>query len=188
MGKTLGMNKYQKAAHKPGERRINREQIDELVEMSASDDPEDRLEAAKYLCPCHVRRRIEPVWNALYRMLDDPDVRVRRAAWHTLEDGGHPDDPVLDAIFDRARRSETDPAILRFIKLLDGNRRDKDRLALKLAGRRIIHERGKCDFCGESNVFVERDLETMIPTTGLPRPALICEHCAQQQPETTAWR
>ena len=188
MRKTPGRNKYQKAAHKPGERRVNREQIDELVEMSTSDEPEDRLEAAKYLCPCHVRRRVEPVWTALYRMLEDPDVRVRRAAWHTLEDGGHPDDPVLDAIFERVRQTETDPAILRFIKQLGGTRQDKDRLAMKLAGRRIVRERGKCDFCGESNRFVERDLETMIPTAGLPRPALICERCARKQPQTTAWR
>ena len=38
------------------------------MELSRSDDSEDRLTAAKYLCPCHVRRRIEAVWQALYRL------------------------------------------------------------------------------------------------------------------------
>ena len=96
MPKTKGLNPHQKAAQKVGERRAGREQIAELLEKSKSEDADDRCEAAENLCPCHVRRRIPEVWDALYRMLEDPDVRVRRAAWHTLEDGGTPDDPALD--------------------------------------------------------------------------------------------
>ena len=69
--------------------------------MSQSEDPMDRLQAAFFLCPWHVRKRIDEVWEALYRMLEDDDPKVRRAAWHTLEDGGKPDDPALDEIIER---------------------------------------------------------------------------------------
>ena len=36
------------------------------------------------LCPCHVRQRIDDVWAALYRGLQDVELKVRQAAWHTL--------------------------------------------------------------------------------------------------------
>jgi hypothetical protein len=179
MRKTFGMNKHQKAVYKIGERRAGREQIEELLEKSRSDDPDERCEAAENLCPCHVRKRIEPVWEALYRMLEDPDVRVRRAAWHTLEDGGSPDDPALDAIFARAQKNETDKTVKQLMRQILGPRRDRDMHVLKALGTPAPKTRGKCDFCGESNVFVERDLQTMIPAGGLlTRAALICRACA----------
>ena len=48
-----------------------------------------------------MRERIDEVWQALYRMLGDDDVKVRRVAWHTLEDGSKFDDPGLDEIIER---------------------------------------------------------------------------------------
>src|SRR2546430_11031445 len=90
MRKTLGMNKHQKAARKPGEVKVSREEVTELLELSCSSEPEDRLHAAKYLCPCHVQARIPAVWTALFRMMTDDDRRVRYQAWHALEDGGCP--------------------------------------------------------------------------------------------------
>lgn len=177
MRKTLGMNKHQKEAHRVREKQVGREEIQELLEQSHSEDPEERLAAAEYLCPCHVRRRIEAVWEALYRLLEDEDVRVRRAAWHTLEDGGRPDDPTLDTILERTLRQESDPQVRRFAAKIAGPRRDKELVLARLAGRPQPRQRGRCDFCGESNVFVEKDLETMIPTGDLPRPALICDRC-----------
>lgn len=179
MRKTLGLNKHQKAAHKVGEPRVGREQIEELLAQSHSNDPEERLVAAQFLCPCHVRRRIEPVWEALYRLLEDPDVRVRRAAWHTLEDGGRPDDAALDQILDRTLREDTDPQVLRFAHQLAGSRKDRDLAAARVAGKPLPGQRGRCDFCGETDIPVERDLDTMIPTTDLPRAAWICAGCAQ---------
>jgi hypothetical protein len=131
------------------------------------------------MCPCHVRRRIEAVWQALYRLLEDEDVRVRRAAWHTLEDGGRPDDPALDTILERVLRTDTDPQVLGFARKTAGPRQDKELVLARLAGRPLIRERGRCDFCGDRNVPVERDLETMIPTGDLPRAALICDRCAK---------
>ena len=67
MSKTPGKNKHQKAAHRPGERKISRAQVDELLELLCSTAADERLIAAQYLCPCHVRTRIPEVWNALYR-------------------------------------------------------------------------------------------------------------------------
>src|SRR5207249_9587787 len=114
MRKTLVMNRHQKAAYRTGEPRVGREQIEELLEQSHSDVPSERLVAAQFLCPCHVRPRIDAVWQALYRLLEDPDVEVRRAAWHTLEDGGRPDDPALDAILERTLAKESDRTVLSF--------------------------------------------------------------------------
>jgi hypothetical protein len=179
MRKTLGLNKHQKAARRPGEPRVGREQIEELLAQSQSPDPEERLVAAQFLCPCHVRRRIEPVWEALYRLLADPDVRVRRAAWHTLEDGGRPDDPALDTIVERTLREESDSQVLGFARKLAGPRKDRELIAARIAGRPVAAQRGRCDFCGERNVEVERDLDTMIPTDTLPRAAWICRTCAK---------
>jgi hypothetical protein len=183
MRKTFGMNKHQKAAHKKGEPQVGKEQVAELLEMSRSEDPEDRLAAAENLCPCHVRCRIPAVWDALYRMMEDADVRVRQAAWHTIEDGGRPTDDISVHLLERICRDEKDPKVKRFAeRTLDrvlGPRRNKDRAALWLAGWPEIKQRGKCDFCGETDVCVERDMETMIPVGDYPRPALICERCAK---------
>jgi hypothetical protein len=173
------MNKHQKAVYRVGEKRVRREEIEEYLELSRSDDPEERLEAAQHLCPCHVRRRIEAVWEALYRMLEDPDVRVRRAAWHTLEDGGRPDDPKLDEIIDRILREETDTRVRTFAAMVSGPRREKEKIMLKAAAVRAPKIKGRCDFCGEFDVFVEQDLDTMIPTHDLPRAAWICASCGQ---------
>jgi hypothetical protein len=178
MAKVLGRNKHQKAAHKVGEPRVGREQLEELLELSRSSAPEERLEAAQFLCPCHVRRRVEPVWEALYRLLEDPVVEVRRAAWHTLEDGGRPDDPKLDAVLQRVLKTETDRTVLSFAAKIGASRNAREMTTLRAATARAPRRKGKCDFCGETNVFVERDLETMIPTDALPRPALTCDRCA----------
>src|SRR6478736_1605774 len=106
MRKTFGMNRHQKAAHRRGEERLAPAEIPLLLELSRSGDPMDRIVAARSLCPCHVRRRLEPVWEALYRMLEDEDIRVRRAAWHTLEDGGRPGDLALEEIAARVLADE----------------------------------------------------------------------------------
>jgi hypothetical protein len=182
MAKVLGRNRHQKAAHRVGEQRVGREQLEELLELSRSHDADERLEAASLMCPCHVRRRVDDVWAALYRLMEDPDVRVRRAAWHTLEDGGHPDDPALDPILDRVLATETDSQVRRFAEHVAGPRRQREREALKLQSRNLAHpapkQRGRCDFCGAANVPVEWDPQTIIPSGNSSRVALICDRCA----------
>ncbi|MDQ2732263.1 MAG: HEAT repeat domain-containing protein [Armatimonadota bacterium] len=180
--KTRGMNKHQKAAHKRGEQRVGRDEIPELLKLSESEDPEDRLTAAEHLCPCHVRKRIEPVWRALFRMMENPDVRVRRAAWHTLEDGGRPNDPALDVILDRVLKNDPDAKVRRIAEHASGGRRERDLHTTMLLGRGTVRQKGRCDFCGENNLFVERDYATTIPTGSDNRLALICEGCVRTLP------
>jgi hypothetical protein len=52
-----------------------------------------------------------------------------------------------------------------------------DDLAIKIAGRPEKKQRGKCDFCGETNVFVKPDYDTEIPTDGMLRAAWVCGKC-----------
>ncbi|HVK03312.1 MAG TPA: HEAT repeat domain-containing protein [Armatimonadaceae bacterium] len=171
-----GMNPHQKAVYREGERRAGREQVAELLAKSRSADADDRREAAENLCPCHVRRHIPEVWEALYRMLEDPEVRVRRAAWHTLEDGGRPDDPALDAVLERTLEREADPQVLRFARQVAGPRREREAHLLR-AQALYRPERGKCDFCGAEDVPVERDHATEIPQGDHYRPARSCARC-----------
>lgn len=184
MHKKKGMNKHQKAIYKPGERHTSGEEIGELLVLSQSEDVEDRLCAAEHLCPCHVRTRIPAVWEALFRMMEDTDNRVRHQAWHTIEDGGKPSTPEAIATLERICARETDPKVRRFAEFaLDkalGPRRARELAELRTAHLRDIKPRGKCDFCGATNVPVGRDFETMIPNGDLPRVALICDPCASK--------
>ena len=177
MAKTKGLNKHQRAAFREGELRVSGEEIWKLVDLSKSDDPADRLVAAENLCPCHVRRRIDEVWDALYRMMEDPVVEVRRAAYHTLEDGGKPDDPKLEAIFDRARESETDKRVLHFLEDFTRGHEKRELVEMKAAMISKYADLGKCDFCGESKVPVRTDYDTEIPDGGSGRLGLVCESC-----------
>lgn len=65
--KRHGLNKHQKRAFREGEVRVSGKAIDDLLELSRSNSPDDRRTAAEFLCPCHVRRRVGAVWEALYR-------------------------------------------------------------------------------------------------------------------------
>jgi hypothetical protein len=176
MARVKGMNKFQKAAHRPGEQRVSCDDIEVLLEFAQSDDVEERLKAAELLCPCHVRRRLEPVWEALYRLLEDKDERVQRAAWHTLDDGGRPDDPKLDAIAARVRKN-ANARMVAYIDSILGKKVNAELAKERLLSRPAPKTRGKCDFCGQNNVFVERDLDTMIPEGNEQRAAWVCEKC-----------
>lgn len=180
MHKQKGMNKHQKAAFRPGEHRTRTPQIEALLELACSYDPVERQVAAQNLCPCHVRRRIDAVWQALYRMLEDPDVRVRRAAWHTLEDGGRPSEPAFEQILARARMRESDPQVCRFIEKFASALDAQEVVAQARAAAPRFPMRGRCDFCGTENVAVRRDFETEIVVLGQPRRlAHICAQCEQ---------
>jgi hypothetical protein len=174
-----GLNRHQKAAFRPGEHRVRSKEIERLLELAHSSDPEERLEAISNLCPCHVRRRLDEVWQAIYQMMEDPDVRVRRAAWHTLEDGGCPSDPALAPIFARAARNETDTQVLRFVEMFAlPYLRQKETEALLRAAHSPFQERDRCDFCGRSQIPVRQDFETEIQgVQGPSRFARICKDC-----------
>jgi hypothetical protein len=177
MPKTKIRNSFQKAAHRKGEQRVSGDEIDYLVKLSRSADAAERLHAAEHLCPCHVRRHVEPVWDALFRMMEDENVKVRRAAWHTLEDGGRTDDPRLDVIARRAMQSETDNQVRKFVEAIAGPQLKVELTQMKNPASPAQKPKGKCDFCGRQNVAVVTDIETEIPDAGSSRPALVCQDC-----------
>jgi hypothetical protein len=183
MPKILGRNKHQKAAHRPGEVKVDRQTVAELIELSCSSDVEERRTAAKYLCPCHVQTRINEAWAALYRMMEDEDRRVRHQAWHALEDGGVPTDPMVLARLQTLYQAERDPKVRNFAWMLIGKavtaQEQQAMLRQQLAARSTGQQRGKCDFCGQSDVWVTRDLHTVIPTATLSRAAWVCVECAR---------
>lgn len=178
MNRQKGLNKYQKAAFRPGEKRTRHPEIELLLVLAESEDAADRCQAAQGLCPCHVRRRIDAVWLALYRLMEDPAVAVRRAAWHTLEDGGRPDDPAFLPILARTLAHETDPQVRRFAQLFATEQRIQESIEAQRqrAPRYIL--RGRCDFCCAEGSAVRRDFDTEIKVVGQAlRHALICARC-----------
>lgn len=178
MNRQKGLNKYQKAAFRPGEKRTRHPEIAALLALAESEDATERCHAAQNLCPCHVRRRIDAVWVALYRLMEDPDVAVRRAAWHTLEDGGRPDDPAFLPILARTLTHETDPQVRRFAQLFAAEQRIQESIAEQRGRAPRFNLRGRCDFCGAQGSAVRRDFDTEINAVGQqPRHALICARC-----------
>lgn len=63
------------------------------------------------------------VWQALFRMLEDTDARVRQVAWHTLDGGECPNDPAMAEIFSRVLCTEMDAPIRRFVEKLGAPRK-----------------------------------------------------------------
>ena len=59
----------------------------------------------------------------------------------------------------------------------DERRKQADR-ELRVVARSAFSRHGKCDFCGETNARVKKDLETVIPAGNTSRAALVCESCA----------
>ena len=188
MRKTLGMNKHQKAAHRPGEEKVSRAEIDDLLAMSCSTAVDDRLTAAKYLCPCHIQARIPAVWEAIFPMMEDPEVKVRLAAWHTWEDGGLPSDLAAFETMERIYRRERNPKVRKFAESIIGQelaeRKQRELTRLRLAAKPSAPVRGKCDFCGESEVLVMQDLSTTLTSNGILRAAWSCARCTATAPSS----
>jgi hypothetical protein len=171
-------NHYQKAACKTGEPRVNAPEVASLLQLAKSDRADDRLLAAQFMCPCHVRKRIDDVWEALFKLMEDPDLKVRRAAWHTLEDGGGGDNPRVQAIADRVWQTETDPKIRHFIEhFTGGSPLQRQRLSDRVATFETPRTRGKCDFCGATNTWVRDEYDTSIPDGTSTRAARMCKLC-----------
>ena len=113
-------------------------------------------------------------------MMEDGDARVRRRAWHTLEDGGCPTDPAFEPIVRRALDTETDRQVLGFARRFAEPFLNDDAVANKQAESTAGRKKGKCDFCGGTGVTVTQDYDTEIPTGGMNRAAWICNACTAE--------
>lgn len=47
------------------------EDMDEILELTHSEDVDIRHEAVKQLCPCNVQKDIEVFWERVFEMVDD---------------------------------------------------------------------------------------------------------------------
>ncbi len=175
--KLSGMNKYQKRSHRRREDRLRGNEVEYYLALAYSENPDERVRAMENLCPCHVRKRINKVWVALYKGMVDPDLRVRRAAWHTLEDGGNPNDPRLQPLLEKIVKEETDKKLRKLaLDLIASTRKLEDQKA-SLLEQRAHYFFAKCDWCGEKNIPVTHDYETELDVNGTKRFALTCENC-----------
>ena len=107
----------------------------------------------------------------------DRQPRVRKAAWHTLDDGGNPNDPRLQPLLEKIAKEETDPKLRqRALDLIAATRKVEEQKEV-LLGQKTHTFSGRCDWCGASNVPVSHDYETEFETSGTKRFALVCEAC-----------
>jgi hypothetical protein len=168
-------NAHQKRAHRPGEVRVNAPELSVLLRYARSDETEQRKTAATYLCPCHLRKPSHEAAVALQRLMQDPDLKVRQAAWHTIEDGG----PTAEAkeIADKIRATETDPFICNLIDEHLGSPLARQRVEDRVAVARAPQRRGKCDFCGKTGIMISERFDIDIPAGDGSRAAMICNAC-----------
>ena len=62
-------------------------EIDVFLEKTHDPDPQVRRTAVTHLCPCHVKRNHEQVWDRMVAMAKDADANVRNWVLHVLTDG-----------------------------------------------------------------------------------------------------
>lgn len=180
MKKKKGLNKYQKKQHRRGEDRLRGNDVEYYLSMAGSPDSRERALAMEHLCPCRVRKRISAVWEALYCGLQDPDLKVRKAAWHALDDGGHPNDPAFQPVLEKIAKQETHPRLRqRALNLIQSARRIEEQKA-EFMGQGLHYLEGKCDWCGRTDVGVVHTYDTEIKVAGEPkRFGQICNDCNQ---------
>jgi len=63
------------------------EHVIAILKRSRSDNPKERKAALRSMCPCRVKREIDPFWVRIVEMCSDPDDSVRYQVLHDLCDG-----------------------------------------------------------------------------------------------------
>lgn len=98
-----------------------------------------------------------------------------------VQDACLPQNPNTCTGVEQLFHKETDSKVRKFAARIladEIRRRNRQEMArLHMVSRPMLQQRGKCDFCSERNVFVERDFDTMIPSAKSLRSALICDRC-----------
>ena len=173
-------NGFQRGQSRRGERRLRGDEVKYYLALADSKDPQDRIEAMKNLCPCHVRKRIDAVWDAIYRGLQDSDLEVRQAAWHTLDDGGRSNDPKLYPIIVEIANTETNPKLKRQATELIQAVQTVEHKKQDLSGQRHHYFAGKCDWCGDLTAKVCQLYDSELVIEGTVRLAQVCDDCQSE--------
>lgn len=63
------------------------DEIPIFLRQTYDDDPQIRWRALIHLCPCHVKRNHEQVWDRAVALATDADPKVRDTVLHILTDG-----------------------------------------------------------------------------------------------------
>jgi vesicle coat complex subunit len=74
--------------------------VEEHIKKTQSENPKERLNALKQMCPCRVKEDIDLFWNRIFEMVNDTDDDVRWQVLHTICDGSpkHLEQRVADAL------------------------------------------------------------------------------------------
>lgn len=100
------------------ETRIERAEIEDLLEQTAHADSLVRRDAVRELCPCHIQANDPRIWDRLLLLAADPDADVRRHVLHTLADGSPRDrEPEVLAALE-AMYQDPDPKIRKQVRYL----------------------------------------------------------------------
>jgi hypothetical protein len=67
--------------------RLAATEIDSWLELTFDADGKIRSRAVRQLCPCHVKRHDDRIWERIFAMAEDDDLSVRRTVLHALGDG-----------------------------------------------------------------------------------------------------
>jgi len=76
------------------------EDVIAILKRSRSTNPNERKAALRSMCPCRVKRAIDPFWVRIVEMCSDPDDSVRYQVLHDLCDGSpsHLEDLVAETV------------------------------------------------------------------------------------------
>jgi len=98
--------------------KLNPDLLPELLAKAESSNAEARCQAARELCPCHVQGNVPEIWDRLLTLVHDPDVRVRKAVFHTLADGS-PNEREAEVVAAlESMYQDPDPGLRRHVRRL----------------------------------------------------------------------
>lgn len=70
---------------------MDAQSIDALLSETRHANARRRRTAVRELCPCVVRANHTRIWDRIFELIRDPDLGVRRVAFHALIDGSPKD-------------------------------------------------------------------------------------------------
>lgn len=92
--------------------------VDALLNLTYSPESGVRKDALHELCPCRLKANYGRVWDRIFEMVDDSDVKVRAQVFHTLADGSprSREEEVVRAI--ERMKNDPDPKLRRRVRHL----------------------------------------------------------------------